>query len=233
MAILKKEGDHLVDYTDALDDEKIAPVEDDYASQSYGVGDLLIHIGYLYRVTVPINKNDEILIGVNITPTTLAREMQNVDIKIDHACVPGTMQMFGGTTIPDGYLLCDGREVSRTEYADLFAAIGTTWGEGDHSTTFNVPDMREVAPVGIGTSSRNEPAHDAFLLGEFKDDQLQSHTHSYTAAANSSGTVGVGSYPNGNCVGAHYTFSTNGVNTGRSGTVTRGKRIGVNFIIKY
>ena len=43
-------------------------------------------------------------------------------------------------TIPDGWLLCDGSAISRTDYADLFAVIGTTWGEGDGSTTFNLPN---------------------------------------------------------------------------------------------
>jgi microcystin-dependent protein len=45
------------------------------------------------------------------------------------------------TTIPAGYLLCDGSAVSRTTYADLFAVIGTTFGAGDGSTTFNLPKI--------------------------------------------------------------------------------------------
>lgn len=56
---------------------------------------------------------------------------------------PGMIKPFAGTTIPTGYLLCDGSAVSRTTYANLFAAIGTTYGSGDGSTTFNLPDYRE------------------------------------------------------------------------------------------
>lgn len=56
-------------------------------------------------------------------------------------------------TDPPGFLLCDGRAVSRTTYADLFAAIGTEWGNGDGSTTFNLPDLRGRAPIGAGTGS--------------------------------------------------------------------------------
>ena len=52
----------------------------------------------------------------------------------------GTVQMFAGNTIPAGWLLCDGSAVSRTDYAKLFSAIGTTWGAGDGSTTFNLPN---------------------------------------------------------------------------------------------
>lgn len=49
---------------------------------------------------------------------------------------------FAGGTVPDNYLLCDGRAVSRTDYAQLFNVIGTYWGPGDGSTTFNIPDLR-------------------------------------------------------------------------------------------
>jgi len=53
-------------------------------------------------------------------------------------------------TAPSGWLICDGAEVSRTTYADLFAAIGTVCGVGDGSTTFNLPDGRKRCLVGVG-----------------------------------------------------------------------------------
>ena len=53
----------------------------------------------------------------------------------------GIVQAFAGTTIPTGWLLCDGSAVSRTTYANLFACIGTTYGTGDGSTTFNLPNL--------------------------------------------------------------------------------------------
>ena len=62
----------------------------------------------------------------------------------------GVMMAYGGATAPTGYLLCYGQAVSRATYSDLFAAIGTAWGAGDGSTTFNVPDMRDRVPVGKG-----------------------------------------------------------------------------------
>jgi len=64
----------------------------------------------------------------------------------------GTVLPFAGTTAPDGWLLCDGTEKSRTTYAKLFAVIADTYGVGDGSTTFNVPDMRGVFPRGSGTN---------------------------------------------------------------------------------
>lgn len=55
---------------------------------------------------------------------------------------PGAIMSYGGANAPTGWLLCDGAAVSRTVYANLFSAIGTSFGAGDGSTTFNLPDMR-------------------------------------------------------------------------------------------
>lgn len=54
----------------------------------------------------------------------------------------GSVQAFAGSSTPNGFLLCNGQAVSRTTYAALFTAIGTTYGAGNGSTTFNVPDYR-------------------------------------------------------------------------------------------
>lgn len=64
----------------------------------------------------------------------------------------GMVQMFAGSTAPSGWLLCNGAAVSRTTYAALFAVIGTTYGSGDGSTTFNLPDFRNNFPVGAGST---------------------------------------------------------------------------------
>lgn len=60
----------------------------------------------------------------------------------------GVIHMFGGSTAPTGFLLCDGTAVSRTTYAALFATIGTAYGVGNGSSTFNLPDMRGRGPMG-------------------------------------------------------------------------------------
>lgn len=65
----------------------------------------------------------------------------------------GGIISFGGSSAPSGYLLCDGSAVSRTTYAALFAVLGTTYGTGDGSTTFNVPDLRGRSPLGSGQGS--------------------------------------------------------------------------------
>ena len=63
----------------------------------------------------------------------------------------GTGLDFYGATAPTGYIFCDGSAVSRTTYAALFAVLSTTYGAGDGSTTFNVPDARGRGTVGLGT----------------------------------------------------------------------------------
>lgn len=60
----------------------------------------------------------------------------------------GSIALFSGSSIPTGYLLCDGSALSRTVYAELFDAIGTAWGEGDGSTTFNLPDLTDKTVWG-------------------------------------------------------------------------------------
>lgn len=65
---------------------------------------------------------------------------------------PGIIKMYAGSSAPDGWLLCDGSAVSRTDYSLLYAVIGTTYGAGDGSTTFNIPDLRGRFPVGAGVN---------------------------------------------------------------------------------
>lgn len=64
----------------------------------------------------------------------------------------GLISAYAGATAPTGWILCDGSAVSRTTYAALFAAIGTTYGSGDGSTTFNVPNFKGRVPAGLDGS---------------------------------------------------------------------------------
>lgn len=61
----------------------------------------------------------------------------------------GALLAFAGATAPDGWLLCAGQDVSRVTYGALFAVIGTTYGAGDGSTTFTLPDLRGRVPAGL------------------------------------------------------------------------------------
>ena len=66
---------------------------------------------------------------------------------------PGMLAPYAGKTAPSGWLLCDGSAVSRTTYADLFAVIGTTYGAGNGSTTFTLPDLRGRVAAGANASN--------------------------------------------------------------------------------
>lgn len=89
-----------------------------------------------------VNSGDDI----TITPTF------NLDDKDNPNVEPGMIVGQGTTTVASGWLACDGTAVSRTTYAELFNAIGTNYGSGDGSTTFNVPDLQQRFPLGKATS---------------------------------------------------------------------------------
>jgi microcystin-dependent protein len=67
----------------------------------------------------------------------------------DRPQVAGVISLFGGSTPPSGWLFCDGAAVSRNTYSELFAAIGTTFGVGDGTATFNLPDFKGRVPAGL------------------------------------------------------------------------------------
>jgi microcystin-dependent protein len=67
----------------------------------------------------------------------------------------GTIKPWGKTTAPSGYLLCDGSAVSRTTYAELFVVLSTTYGIGDGSLTFNVPQLQGKTPQGYDGNTYN------------------------------------------------------------------------------
>ena len=64
----------------------------------------------------------------------------------------GIVMSFAGSVAPVGWLLCDGSSVSRTDYADLFTVIGTTYGSGDGETTFNLPNLSGRVAIGVSNS---------------------------------------------------------------------------------
>ena len=70
-----------------------------------------------------------------------------------YAGLTGTILPTVATSAPTGWLLCDGSAVSRTTYANLFNMVGTTFGAGNGSTTFNLPDLRGRAIIGVGQGS--------------------------------------------------------------------------------
>jgi microcystin-dependent protein len=77
-----------------------------------------------------------------ISKVGIQAQLDQIDEQIYRHVPPGTIIDFGGDTAPTGFLACDGSQQSRATYAALFAAIGTRWGAGNGTTTFNLPDFR-------------------------------------------------------------------------------------------
>lgn len=92
--------------------------------------------------------DDRVIIDDTSDAETKAMEIEQL-LKL---IIPtGLITPFGGASAPDGFLLCDGANVSRTTYADLFAVIGTNYGNGDGSSTFGLPNLKGRVPVGLDT----------------------------------------------------------------------------------
>lgn len=107
----------------------------------------------------------------------------------------GSVSMFAGAAAPEGYLLCQGQAVSRSTYSDLFAVIGTTYGSGDNSTTFNIPNLKGRVPVGLDSGQT-----EFNTLGEtggakthtLTVAEMPSHTHRTGIGGNGTDTYGDG-----------------------------------------
>jgi microcystin-dependent protein len=157
--------------------------------------------------------------------------------------------MYGAVTPPSGWLICDGSAVSRTQYSNLFAIISTTWGIGDGSSTFNLPDLRDCFPIGASaskalTSAGGEATHTLSVaelaahthagvnhlhdlqnhthLGVDHLHSLQNHTHSYNAFAAVAAGQGYNIQPGGGFYVGNVASSTGGPSTPTTGAADRG-----------
>lgn len=139
----------------------------------------------------------------------------------------GTILPCGNATALPGTLLCQGQAVSRTTYAALFAAIGTAYGVGDGSTTFNLPNTQGYFLRGAGTTGIYSTTR-----GAVQGDIFGSHTHNWVGQ----GRAGVGGsrdlfqYGSGGGTNNGNMIATND-NTG--GAETRPANVGVNYCIAY
>ena len=140
----------------------------------------------------------------------------------------GSIFEWATDTAPSHYLICDGSAISRTTYADLFSVIGTTFGTGDGSSTFNLPNFKGRIPVG---KDSNDTDFDA--IGETGGSkELQEHKHTYI-------TVKSRDFPfEGTNLASGYSGNNGGVGTGETDTAGTGNSgnlqpyIVVNYIIR-
>jgi hypothetical protein len=163
----------------------------------------------------------------------------------------GTVVAFAGTTVPTGWLLCNGSSVSRTTYSALFNAIGTAWGSAS-STTFNVPDMRGVFLRGVDDSkgrdadkttrtASNTGGNAGNTVGSYQGDAIRNITGSFVVDDQVKET-GTGAFSQGTAIkydaksessggGAYMNF--NAARQVPTGSDNRPANVYVHYIIKY
>jgi len=98
-----------------------------------------------------------------------------------HQIPIGTLAMYAGSAVPTYWLTCDGTAMLRADYPDLFDVIGTTWGAGNGSTTFNLPNLKDKMPMGVLGSVVPDVADSAGALTHtLTTAELPSHNHTLT-----------------------------------------------------
>jgi microcystin-dependent protein len=135
----------------------------------------------------------------------------------------GAVQAFAMNSAPSGWLAADGSNVNRTTYAALFSAISTTYGAGDGSTTFALPDLRGYFVRGSGTNSDGTAAG---TFGTRQADELKSHNHTFD------GEQFVGTFAAGASFALRYDPGSQTTNA-TGGTETRPKNIAMLYCIKF
>ena len=137
----------------------------------------------------------------------------------------GTVLAFARNTAPVGWLKANGAAVSRATYAALFAAIGTTFGAGDGSTTFNVPDLRGEFLRGWDDGRGADPGR---AFGSAQADELKSHAHT-VGLQNTGGGLDYSNPDTGSL-----TSGTNaGTTAATGGAETRPRNVALLFCIKF
>lgn len=134
--------------------------------------------------------------GIRQLQLRLADQQALIDAQnaqLQHSDPVARIEAYAGSSAPGGWLLCNGSAVSRTTYPKLFAAIGTTYGAGDGSSTFNLPDLRGRVPVG-----RDAGQTEFDVLGEaggakthtLSVAEMPSHTHTQNPHSHEIDTAG-------------------------------------------
>lgn len=146
------------------------------------------------------------------------------------------MLFHNPTNAPDGYLKLEGQAVSRTTYQALWSIYGTTYGAGDGSTTFNLPDMRGCFPRGFDNGRGFDSGR---TFGSYQADDNKSHNHQLYGVVQGTGTTGgtkmVPAFNQSLNAWAWQTATifAQGSGIGNTGTESRGKNVTCVFIVKY
>lgn len=151
-------------------------INDDGTMKQVALTDLQTYLGSNLAVTSSMITDGAIQTAdIGDGQITQAKLASNVTL------IPaGVVQAYAGTTAPSGYLLCYGQQLNRTQYADLFAAIGTTFGAGDGSTTFYIPDLRGYVIAGQDDMGGSNAGRLSSIAGSVLGARGGSETHTLT-----------------------------------------------------
>lgn len=155
---------------------------------------------------------------------------------LDLLFMPGDLKPTARSTAPTGWLICDGSAVSRATYDDLFAAIGTTFGTGDGSTTFNLPDLRGRVPVGVdsGGAALDHSSHSSLrTLGKKGGDDVVTLTTSEMPSHNHGGATGTGTTGGGTTGAGAADRAYPAYNSLQGGNPATGGVQGYNFVNNF
>ena len=152
--------------------------------------------------------------------TSTAQKQAIVDGATISSIPSGMIAPMGMSSAPTGWLVCDGSQVSRSTYSALFSAIGTTWGSGDGSSTFHVPDLRGAFLRGTGTAGVNADYVGPTNVGDYQNDQNASHNHSATSSSSSSSSSTANYYVSNSVAGTGYLICGNNPAVFRAGGLT-------------
>lgn len=163
-------------------------------------------------------------------------ERSNLEAQIQKAVPAGTVMAFAANSTPDGFLLCNGAAVSRSTYAALFSAIGTTYGAGDGSSTFALPNLTDKFIQGSGTAGTVKAAGLPDITGSLRGIILQSGEGIVTGAFKpvAAGTLTLQNQNTNVAVDAQISFSAQRSNSihGASTTV-QPPALTMRYYIKY
>lgn len=177
-----------------------------WADQPYSPADYAGNVGTInvggtnVPINIPLSFPSGLVAGLNLSQNS--GEFPGGLPTVFPPPVPvGSVQMFAGTTVPSNWLLCDGSDISRTTYANLFSIIGTTYGAGDGATTFTLPDFQGRSPLGAGSgtglTTRNEGDVGGAETHTLTEAELASHSHAGSAVSGSTDMAGDHSHETG------------------------------------
>lgn len=161
---------------------EVAGIDEYDNTSTYAEGDYCIYNNKMYKCTTEISTAEDWTVA-HWTETSIVEEIDNGgggSHVLGDTLPIGIIMEYPGSNIPSGWLLCDGQAVSRTLYSELFNLLGTTYGSGNGSTTFNVPNLKGKVAVG-----KDDNDTDFDTLGEtggekthtLTENEMPAHSH--------------------------------------------------------